>query len=124
MRDDHEDQELQDMSQWDHERAEERAPVKGARAVVSVAFAREDFSRVTECAQREGMRTSEFIRQAALDRVAQHGQAARVLSITDSQGGFRRAEFDATVAQRWTVRSTISENTGGGSATLVGNYGD
>ena len=124
MRDTHADHDLQDMSQWDHERAEERGPSKGARAVVSVALAREDFDRITQCAQREGMRTSEFIRQAALDRVAQHGRPARVLSITDDQGGFRRTQFDATAAPRWTVRSTVSDNTQGRSAVLAGNYGD
>jgi hypothetical protein len=34
--------------------------------VVSVAFSRDDFERVVETARREGMRTSEFIREAAL----------------------------------------------------------
>jgi hypothetical protein len=60
---------LRDPSRWDGQAAEAHAPVKGPRAVVSVAFSREDFNRVGEQARALGMRTSEFIRKAALNRL-------------------------------------------------------
>ena len=41
---------------------------KFARAIVSVAFSREDFETVAEYARQHGMKTSEFIRLAALDK--------------------------------------------------------
>ena len=59
---------LQDPKQWDYEKAERRPGVKSARAVVSVAFSRQDFERVAASAAERGKRTSEFIREAALER--------------------------------------------------------
>lgn len=61
------DEELQDPQQWDFERAEKRRGVKRSRAIVSVAFSRHDYERVVEAAERRGMKTSEFIRSAALE---------------------------------------------------------
>jgi hypothetical protein len=62
-----EDAEIPD--DWDFEHAERRRPVRKPRAVVSVAFSREDFERLTEVAEKQGLRTSEFIRIAALARL-------------------------------------------------------
>lgn len=57
---------MDDQAEWDFEHAERRPGVKNARAVVSVAFKRTDFERVSEYAERHNMKTSEFIREAAL----------------------------------------------------------
>ena len=61
--------EPRDPGQWDDQAAEVRPPVNNPRAVVSVAFTREDFNRVSQHARALGMKTSEFIRKAALDRL-------------------------------------------------------
>ena len=59
---------LEDAENWDFSTAETRPPVKAARAVVSVGFGREDYERVATCAENTGVRISEFIREAALER--------------------------------------------------------
>lgn len=63
-----ETQELEQPDNWDYDNAERRRPVRGARAVVSVAFSRADFEQVAAAAEHVGQRTSEFIRQAAMER--------------------------------------------------------
>jgi hypothetical protein len=74
--------ELQDPRNWEDTDDEIRPPVKAPRAVVSVAFARDDFLRVTEQARRLGMKTSEFIRKAALDQVDPRGGHSVVRSVS------------------------------------------
>lgn len=64
--DDAELRDLQDPNNWEDLDSTPRPPVKSPRAVVSVAFSREDFGRVVAAAQRHEMKTSEFIRHAAL----------------------------------------------------------
>jgi hypothetical protein len=81
------DRELQNPESWNFGPSERRPGVKNARAVVSVAFARDDFERVAETARRAGKRTSEFIRQAALEKASRHGLASPShLSISSSLG--------------------------------------
>lgn len=65
----HNDDEPEREGQWDLDAAEARRGVAKPRAVVSVAFARDDFDRVSECAEQQGKKTSEFIREAAMDKV-------------------------------------------------------
>lgn len=77
--DDKELRDLQEPGSWDDDRAERRSGLKTARAVVSVAFARQDFERVSEAARVSGMRTSEFIRQAALREASEQQGVAFVL---------------------------------------------
>jgi hypothetical protein len=67
------DEELQDGDSWDFESAQELPRERAARAVVSVAFAAEEFGVVSEAARGAGMKVSRFIRQAALERAATHG---------------------------------------------------
>ena len=74
--------ELQNPDAWEDADNEVRPPVKAPRAVVSVAFARDDFFRVTERARRLGMKTSEFIRKAALDQVEPCGGQPVVRSVS------------------------------------------
>lgn len=57
---------LESPEQSDFERAARRRGVRVPRAVVSVAFRREDFELVAAAAERANMKLSEFIRAAAL----------------------------------------------------------
>jgi hypothetical protein len=80
--DDQELSELQDPQTWDDGADEVRPPVKSPRAVVSVAFPAEDFRRVAEQARRRGMKTSEFIRKAALDQLDPGDGSTAVRSVS------------------------------------------
>src|SRR5687767_10166289 len=76
--------ELQDPQNWEEVEAEvRRSP---SRAVVSVAFPRDDFRQVVEYAESHGMKTSELIRKAALAYIDSELSAptARIHSITSS----------------------------------------
>ncbi|MDQ3693787.1 MAG: hypothetical protein M3464_09170 [Chloroflexota bacterium] len=73
---------LQDPEAWDE--GEVRPPVKSPRAIVSVAFAREDFERIAEYATRRGMKTSEFIRRAALETVVPRRHEPAMIIVTGS----------------------------------------
>ena len=55
-----------------------------ARAVVSVAFARDDFETVVAAAKQHGMKTSEFIRRAAMEKTSLKSQQAQVLVVSGS----------------------------------------
>lgn len=57
---------------WDFERAERRSSTRRPRAVVSVAFTRDDFNQVAAVAEALGMKVSEFIRSAALAAAGRH----------------------------------------------------
>jgi hypothetical protein len=101
LMDEREEQELQRPETWDDESAEVLPPVKAPRAIVSVAFSGADFARVAEYARRHGMKTSEFIRTAALDRVAGGGGDRTVItSITDGRGGFTNGGYAITGGAR------------------------
>lgn len=53
---------------WNLERREKRESTRRPRAVVSVAFSREDLELVEMCASKLGKKLSEFIREASLAR--------------------------------------------------------
>ncbi|MGH2534798.1 MAG: hypothetical protein ACRDJW_21270 [Thermomicrobiales bacterium] len=84
--------ELQDPATWDDKSDEILQPARSPRAVVSVAFGKEDFARVAQHARESGMKTSEFIRLATLDRVAKgHRRKSGVtVSITSCRGDIQR----------------------------------
>ncbi len=67
------DRELENTESWDFDDPEVREPVKPSRVVVSVAFRRQDLDKVSECAERLGKKTSEFIREAAIDKATSRG---------------------------------------------------
>lgn len=90
--DDKELEELQNADNWDFDTAEIRQPVKHPRAVVSVAFQREDFERVATLAQRHNMRMSEYIRKAALGGIA-GVRPAPAGSFVGSATGVRERNF-------------------------------
>lgn len=75
---------LQSADSWDFDRAGKSGAPKSARAIVSVAFPREDFDRVAECAEGLRMRISEFIREAAVDRAESHRRLAELSSFSSS----------------------------------------
>ena len=60
------DKELQDPGTWDFEGAETHPGRKNARAIVSVAFSREDFELVCSAAEKRGVKLSALIRAATL----------------------------------------------------------
>lgn len=63
-------EDLQDEKSWELDEETPASRPRKARAVVSVAFPREDFERVEEYAQSHRISISELIRQAALQRIA------------------------------------------------------
>src|SRR5215217_7345095 len=60
--------ELQDPNTWQDMEDDKRPPVKPSRVIVSVAFPRSDFDLVSEAADEHGMKMSEFVRNAAIER--------------------------------------------------------
>lgn len=58
--------ELMDPANWDMETAVRHPPVKSSRSVVSVSFGPDDLAAVSDAARASGMKTSEFIRTAAV----------------------------------------------------------
>jgi hypothetical protein len=81
--------ELQDPDTWE-DVGEVRPAAKSPRAIVSVAFSRPDFIAVAEYAEQRGMKTSEFIRRAVLERTAPTESAA-VVAVT---GGVQTRETE------------------------------
>ena len=71
---------MEDAGYWDADRDENHAPAKKGRAILSVAFSREDFDRVAEVAEEAHMRVSEFVRGAALEKAARDFSTGRVAS--------------------------------------------
>ncbi|HQY31711.1 MAG TPA: hypothetical protein PK691_10510, partial [Thermomicrobiales bacterium] len=54
---------------WDFANVQEHAPVRTPRAVVSVSFNSDDLKVVADRAEALGLKTSEYIRKAALGEV-------------------------------------------------------
>jgi hypothetical protein len=77
--DDKELRRLQDPETWDDNKAERKPGVQRPRAVVSVAFSRDDFERVAQYAERNGFKVSEFIRESALAQVRTESQGATLV---------------------------------------------
>ncbi len=79
---------LESPEEWDYERAERISPQKKARAVVSVAFSREDLELIGDYAERLGQKTSAYIRQAAIEKASAHAQVNSVRWFGASIGSF------------------------------------
>jgi hypothetical protein len=60
--------EIQKIENWDFEHPIVRKPSKPARIVVSVAFHQDDFQQVSKCARLIGEKTSQYIRDAAIEK--------------------------------------------------------
>jgi hypothetical protein len=85
--DDNELQELQDPKNWDYKNAEVHPGNKNRRAVVSVAFARQDFERLVDYAERHGVTVSGLIRDTVLRRIENMG-APGIPSQIDASSAF------------------------------------
>jgi hypothetical protein len=105
--DERELQELQDPVTWEADTDDRRPPVKSPRAVVSVAFSRDDLEQVASAARESGMRTSEFIRNAALAAATPAGEppTGRITSISGAAGF--RASYPATTSTSTTPESKV-----------------
>jgi hypothetical protein len=97
--------ELQDPSTWE-DAGDVRPAVKSSRAVVSVAFPREDLERIATEAERRGMKTSEFIRAAALQCVTTHRVSARVVSVNGLADNDYPTNRTRAPQSRWIPTST------------------
>jgi len=75
---------LENQENWDYEHLETREPVKAPRVVVSVAFRRQDFEKVSEYAEHLGKKVSEFIREAALEKAV--GRASVTFDVFGGAG--------------------------------------
>jgi len=91
--DEQELRELQDPDTWADDEDELHAPVKAPRAVVSVGFAREDFERVVDYAERQGLKTSELIRQATLERIASEHTQVQPPTVLVTVSNWVRTEY-------------------------------
>ncbi len=76
--------ELQSPETWEHTAEDRREPVRSPRAIVSVALSRDDFEFVSAAARSMEMRTSEFIRVAAVEKAQIHSRRATVISASGS----------------------------------------
>ena len=61
---------LEETTTWDADRAERHPPARRRRAVVSVPFEPAAFERIAACAERDGKRLTDFVREAALEKAA------------------------------------------------------
>ena len=77
----------QDPATWEDIEDPVLPAVKSPRATFSVSFSRDDFLAVAEYAERHGLKTSEFIRRAALERVAPDGRKTDVSVTGNEQPG-------------------------------------
>lgn len=82
---DKEREELKNPDNWDSENVERHSGKKNRHTVVSVRFARSDFDRVVDLAERIGMNVSTFIRYATLDKVAEAGSNLMVFDANGSR---------------------------------------
>lgn len=81
------EQEMMDATNWEMEEAVLHQPQKAARSVVSVSFSQEDLATVAHAARAHGMKTSEFIRHAALSEASRKQKSAlSAFSAGASQG--------------------------------------
>lgn len=81
------ERELQNPENWDLAGAVAFEPVKSPRSVVSVSFGHDDLAAVTQAARERGMKTSEFIRTAAVTEAARKTRKhVDVLSSGSTQG--------------------------------------
>lgn len=88
MNDNDELKELQDADAWEFDDdAPQTTPARKARAVVSVAFPRDDYEVVEEYAAQHGLKISELIRQATLIYVSSVAPLIASARIAFSTGG-------------------------------------
>src|SRR5688572_8415312 len=94
--DDQELRALESPDAWDSENAELHPGTKNTRSVISIAFARDDYARVSKCAAQLNKRTSEFIREAALEKVNRYQKPATLIALSGNLSLFRRTPVAST----------------------------
>jgi hypothetical protein len=77
--------ELERSETWDSNKVEIRKPKRPSRVVFSVAFKRDDFDLVSKYAELSGKKTSEFIRDAAIEKTFLQGEFAWFMFDSGSQ---------------------------------------
>jgi hypothetical protein len=85
---------------WALDQVEIHEPPKNPRAVVSVAFPRDDFEKVSDAASASNMKVSEFIRTAALERAERVTGNSRSYSVSTSGSGALHHTFTAAAPTR------------------------
>ena len=75
---------LENENNWDFTRAERRSGNRGVRTILSVAFSREDFDRISTSAELSNERVSEFVRTAALERVQRLDRGTTLAAVSES----------------------------------------
>lgn len=86
-----EDEYLESPDRWDFDKAETQEPVRSPRAIVSVAFSRDDFERVAAWAEKRGQKLSTMIREVVLASLP--GSSAAGISVSVS--GADASDIDA-----------------------------
>ncbi|MEX2226634.1 MAG: hypothetical protein WEB52_09315 [Dehalococcoidia bacterium] len=92
-------EELQDPESWEFDEEDAAVPPRKARAVVSVAFPREDFDRVEEFAEQHGLKVSALIRQAAVAFVSGAQGATSTIAVLSAGGPERMVAYIAQTPQ-------------------------
>jgi hypothetical protein len=73
---------LEDEANWDWSKFEGRSGGTARRTVASVSFRKPDFQTVARAAHRMGMKTSEFIRSAAMQAAQSRGREGQVFGVS------------------------------------------
>ena len=84
----HEVEDLERPENWDYKHAERRPGVRKTRTVLSVAFPRDDFELISQYAQGLGMKVSEFVRKAALEKASARANVAMLEWMGGTSGSF------------------------------------
>jgi len=66
--------ELESLDNWDVNKVAVKSPVNPSRVVVSVAFQRSDFERVSKHAALLGKKTSQFIRDTVIEKTLKQSE--------------------------------------------------
>lgn len=66
----------QQQESWDTDEGALHSAVENPGAVVTVRFTSEEYQRLSRAARRSGMRTTQYIHEAALAHVAEQDPAA------------------------------------------------
>ncbi len=93
------ERDMEKAETWDFEQSIVREPVKTSRVVVSVAFRRDDFVRVSAYAEQAGKKVSEFIREAAIEQAS--GCTSGFLHGSGSAGTLWSAPAQPTITRVW-----------------------
>ena len=90
-------EELERLETWNTNQVEIRKPKKPSRVVFSVAFRRDDFDHISKYAELCGKKTSEFIRDAAIEKAFNPTESALFLFGSGSQGTLWSTEQMPTI---------------------------